>query len=36
MNKELIYELYEEYDNIKAGKYLTEEQFEKEHKVKIH
>ena len=28
--------LYEEYKNIESGDYLTEEQFEKKNKVKIH
>ena len=36
MNKKLVHELYEEYKNIESGDYLTEEQFEKKNKVKIH
>jgi hypothetical protein len=35
MNKKLIRELQEEAGNIEAGEYLTEEEFEKKHKVKI-
>jgi len=35
MNRRLISELKEEADNIEAGKFLTEEEFEKKHKVKI-
>lgn len=36
MNKSLIHELYIESKNIESGAYLTEEDFEKRHKVKIH
>ncbi|HLC54281.1 MAG TPA: hypothetical protein VJK07_01495 [Candidatus Nanoarchaeia archaeon] len=35
MNKKLIKELHEEAENIESGEYLTEEEFEKKHKVKI-
>ena len=35
MNKKLIRELQEEADNIESGEFLTEEEFEKNHKVKI-
>jgi len=36
MNKKLIRELREEADNIESGEFLTEEEFENKHKVKIH
>ena len=36
MNKKLMKELHEEAENIESGEYLTEEEFEKKHKVKIH
>ena len=36
MNKKLIKELHEEAENIKSGEFLTEEEFEKKHKVRIH
>jgi len=36
MNKKLIKELHEEAENIESGEFLTEEEFEKKHKVKIH
>lgn len=35
MNKKLIRELQEEADNIESGEFLTEEEFEKKHNVKI-
>lgn len=35
MNRRLIRELKEEADNIESGEFLTEEEFEKKHKVKI-
>jgi hypothetical protein len=35
MNKKLIKELQEEANNIEDGEFLTEEEFEKKHKVKI-
>ena len=35
MNKKLIRELQDEADNIESGEFLTEEEFEKKHKVKI-
>jgi hypothetical protein len=35
MNKKLIKELQEEADTIEAGEFLTEEEFENKHKVKI-
>ena len=35
MTKKLIRELQEESDNIESGEFLTEEEFEKKHKVKI-
>ena len=35
MNKKLIVELQEEADNIESGEFLTEEEFEKRHKIKI-
>jgi len=36
MNKKLIRELQEEANNIGSGEFLTEKEFEKKHKVKIH
>ena len=36
MNKKLIRELQEEANNIESGEFLTEKEFEKKHKVKIH
>lgn len=36
MNRKLIKELDEEAENIKSGQFLTEEEFERKHKVKIH
>ena len=36
MNRKLIIELNEEAKNIKSGDFLTEEEFEEKHKVKIH
>lgn len=36
MNKKLIHELNEEAKSIKSGEFLTEEEFERKHKVKIH
>ena len=36
MNKKLIKELNEEAENIESGDFLTEEEFERKHKVKIH
>ena len=35
MNKKLIKELKEEAKNIEAGEYLTKQEFERKHKVKI-
>jgi len=35
MNKKLIKELYNEAKSIESGEFLTEEEFEKKHKVKI-
>ena len=35
MNRRLIKELQEESNNIESGEYLTEEEFESKHKVKI-
>ena len=35
MNKRLMKELYEEAENIESGEFLTKEEFEKKHKVKI-
>ncbi|MBS3071599.1 hypothetical protein J4408_01275 [Candidatus Pacearchaeota archaeon] len=35
MNKKLIKELQEEAKNIEAGEYLTKQEFERKHKVKI-
>jgi hypothetical protein len=35
MNRKLIMELNEEAKNVESGEYLTEEEFEKKHKVKI-
>ena len=35
MNRELIMELHEEAEKIESGDYLTEEEFEKIHKIKI-
>ena len=36
MNRKLIKELNEEAENIESGQFLTEEEFERKHKVKIH
>ncbi len=36
MNRKLIRELYQEAKNIESGEFLTEEEFERKHKVKIH
>ena len=36
MNRKLIIELHEEAKNIESGEFLTEEEFEKKHKVRIH
>ena len=36
MNRRLIKELHEEAENIESGEFLTEEEFQKKHKVKIH
>ncbi len=36
MNRKLIRELDEEAKNIESGQFLTEEEFERKHKVKIH
>ncbi|MEX0920156.1 MAG: hypothetical protein WDZ69_01070 [Candidatus Pacearchaeota archaeon] len=36
VNEDLILELYKEHKDIEAGNYLTEEQFEKKHNIKIH
>jgi len=36
MNRKLIKELNEEAENIESGDFLTEEEFERKHKVKIH
>ena len=36
MNRKLIRELNEEAKNIESGEFLTEEEFERKHKVKIH
>ncbi|MEK6928786.1 MAG: hypothetical protein AABW65_02435 [Nanoarchaeota archaeon] len=36
MNRKLINELNEEAKNIESGQFLTEEEFERKHKVKIH
>ena len=36
MNRKLIRELGEEAKNIESGQFLTEEEFERKHKVKIH
>ena len=36
MNKKLIKELNEEAENIESGEFLTEEEFERKHKIKIH
>ncbi|MEK6844167.1 MAG: hypothetical protein AABX83_01945 [Nanoarchaeota archaeon] len=35
MNRKLIKELYEEAKNIESGEFLSEEEFERKHKVKI-
>ena len=35
MNKKLIKELQEEAEGIEAGEFLSEEEFEKKHKIKI-
>jgi len=36
MNRKLIRELNEEAKNIESGEFLTEEEFERKHQVKIH
>lgn len=36
MNRELIEELHKETENIQSGEFLTEEEFERKHKVKTH
>lgn len=36
MNRKLIRELGEEAKNIESGQFLTEEEFERKHKVRIH
>ena len=36
MNRKLIRELNEETKNIESGQFLTEEEFERKHKVRIH
>ena len=36
MNRKLMRELNEEAKNIESGDYLTEKEFERKHKVKIH
>ena len=36
MNRKLVYELYGEAKNISSGNYLSEEEFEKKHNIKIH
>ena len=36
MNRKLIRELNEEAKSIESGQFLTEEEFERKHKVKIH
>ena len=36
MNRKLINELNEEAKNIESGQFLTEEEFERKHKVRIH
>ena len=36
MNRKLIMELNEEAKNIESGQFLSEEEFEMKHKVKIH
>lgn len=36
INKKFIQELYGEVKNIEAGDYLSEEEFEQKHKIKIH
>lgn len=33
MNKRIMNELYKEIENIKSGKFLTEEEFEKKYKL---
>lgn len=35
MNRKLMKELNEEAESIKSGQFLTEEEFERKHKVKI-
>lgn len=35
MNRELIIELMEEKHNIESGEFLTKEEFEKKHKIKV-
>ena len=36
MNRKLMIELHEEAKNIGSGEFLTEKEFERKHKVKIH
>jgi len=36
MNRKLMRELNEEAKNIESGQFITEEEFERKHKVKIH
>ncbi|MEK6888570.1 MAG: hypothetical protein AABW80_00495 [Nanoarchaeota archaeon] len=36
MNRKLIKELHGEAENIQSGEFLSEEEFERKHKVKIH
>ena len=36
MNRKLIRELHEEVKNIGSGEFLTEQEFERKHNVKIH
>ncbi|MBI2632006.1 hypothetical protein HYW75_03310 [Candidatus Pacearchaeota archaeon] len=36
LNRKLIIELNEEAKNIESGQFLSEEEFERKHKVKIH
>lgn len=36
MNKRLINELYGDAESIKKGEYLTEEEFSRKHRIRIH
>lgn len=36
MNRKLMKELYQEAENIESGELLTEEEFARKHKVRIH